>query len=975
MPVIQNFGGSDTNLSESGPYFGKFLAKPDGIEVQIDEFDPVVEEASPPCILPELAPPAQEDTGTSDTSDPKTEIEGPNTPSQSLPAPKGTFFFDPECEACCHPEQNKAENFYKTMIMAVSNPKIIKAIKRGEIDIAMKFASTRRGTREGTDLGIEIQSFNMAQDARVSGTRPDLLPIPIRTGRKTSSSTRAYKFIKKLKFKVDLEKVENLTLFGFTYLDPKEMNNAFPELKLDDIIVNTIRSTIKYIDVKVDGQFPLRSQVELDNSGTIKSSSIISRNQTTEVLNCNLRNTIIYDKLVKLCSTELLEKITYNGSSMMSTVAHREWISQRSPETNSMIFGIDYLSLIKNNSLISSILNDNIYKSALIKHISITKKDSYDPDRELVLVQTADDDRRVLKPFTNLQELEENPEIIAAIEEIDLQQTNNRTFNLLDSSNNCEKFSYEISLSFEDPTISLLAKMITSLSKSVDDCNTIYSKIKSYRQKRSASKKLPTSILLETKQTLSSIVSKMIRILTTLAPSQNFDRQQFIDYISIIANPLASEDDHNLFLALVGALTSTLEIIAKTAKIVSSSDEQTSDKEKDAANQIRTVSYKTSEFSTVKRGLEFVVQTPSKTDATLISKQEIVNRGKQEVLKFWNEIPVATELPQFGSIVSAAIKNFTPIKIYGFTDSLLFPSSDSFDEKLETKINNSRLLLDGKEIRKEKATKASRSPLEGLSDISFSIEGVPNNFTFNEQSAFMNPAQSSNNKRDKNRTPIADTNFLNITDNNSDIRESVKYSNTNGLSNVLDIYTESGLTTVFESNSKEINSIEEEISSSSIESLPPSYQSYALKTNQKSKFNSNSKFSSLDKIENSTFVKNYMNIIVKVQVASFTNMYDVEWRDISPDVVKEQKNMLCRLLFINDNRLEIDNTKFEGLIYNQYFLLGDPRIGKMKASSTVKEVENLVDTSSTENGINNAINSATSMNSSFHSSVYQTIAV
>jgi len=795
-----------------------------------------------------------------------------------------------------------------------------------------------------------MTTVDLAEDAKISKKKPDLIPVEFKNKGSLRTSSRAYKFVKKLIFPLNVKEVENLTIFAYTYLDPKQIRNAFPDIKMEDVLSNTIRSKIRFLDIKQNGRYllsiippttaspnpslpPGRGPVGTlqtsttgpaftpppgfsPSGGTLQPGTTSSPASGTPIY--NVRHEEIYKRILSVFSDKLYSLITFGSNSR--NIIYNSWTSQMNPSMTSTILGIDYYNLVRQNSFITSMVNLAIYRSAKIKYLNVRKIDPYDETRENLVVETQDNEERVIKKIAIRKEKEDG-EIgnISYFEELPFNSTNNRFFKLVDMHEGYKSYYYEVELGVEDPTIKMLAIMCNNFNKALQDNIVLFDEIKTTR---SSSSVVPKRLVDKCFELNKKTISKMLKIVSALAPSAIYDKNEIIKYLSFLSNPKATSDDHETYLKVLHTFYSTLSSLLSGSKTLSQEDETTPDRNKVKAEYVKQYFFKTEIVKASSIGIEFLIpsiaQEINSLTGPLLTKQNLITRGKQEVLKFWNDDLKNEQRVNTSQILEKATFNLTPIKVYGPGNEVIFNPTDTFDERLETKINDTRLLLSDKPTGNGK----DKPSIESLDDVLFSIQSVGNDYDLSKElPSYSSSKTKKNAKRSSINTPIQQDNFLRIDDLDDKQRIPLSFEK-NGLSSTFDALLESGYSTLLSKDSMTNEALEQILATVPVEKLPPSYQSFVLKEQTNSKFSNLERFEKLSSPENHTFISNFMNVTAKIQVASIENLYNVKWEDLNFSNLDVSKIMLCRLLLINDDQLGIDNTKFENKIYNYYFLIG-----------------------------------------------------
>lgn len=978
--MLINYNGPDPALDISGPFIGMVGTSPGKLEIEIEQYDPVFEGTNDDCIIRDPSPP-----NVGGSPDPASEVEdptnnSPNNNSSSISEPRGTFFYDPECETCCHAPSIKPESLFKTIVLAVINSRAIESIKRGELDIVLKHAASKNPSSSGfQNLGIYSATLDIAEDARINGKKPSLIPIPFKDSKGIKSSSRAYKFIKKIIFPFEVSDVENLTIFTFIYLDPKEIRNAFPDMKKEDVIANSLRSKVRFLDIKRNGRYILNTSQSASSPSSPTTSVSSANTSEVTVPVVNVRHSEILDNILLLCSKGLYDSVLFNEPAS-TKAAFNSWISQTNPTTTTTIIGVDYLTMIKQNSFITSLATTDFYRAAKIKYLNINKVDVYDETRENLIANTQDSNDRILKKTSIRRDLDSGEAgIVSYVEEVNLNVADNRFFKIVDMYNNSKDFYYEIEFGVEDPSIKVLAKMGSIFNKLLEDNKIVYDKIDELRSgvSTTALVDVPRQLVQETIALTKKTIPRIISIIHVLAPSLQFDKEQIVNYLSMISSPKSSPDDHQNYIKILSTLYNTLASLLSGSKVLSQEMESYSTIDKLKAESIRVISYKTEARKPTMVGIEFIdpnIQLEiSSFTGPLITKQQLLRRGSDELSKFWNGTPEQINDPNLPLLIQKAIFNLTPVKVYGMGNEIQLTKNIKYDKNHENDINDGKLLLEGKSIKNQKDS--SKSSIESLDNILFSIQEVPTNFSLIEEiQTFSGIRQRNQPKKRGNNTPINQDNFLNVDNYDSKDLEN-KAENKTGLNSTFDEILESGLSTLLTKQSSGLVATNQKIEERSLETLLPSYQSYSLRNNPVSKFYKIPRFDRIDDPQNTTFVQNFMNLTVKIQTAVFKNLNEVIWEDLNTSNLDSNKIMLCRLLLIDDKELNIDNTRFEDKVYNQYFLLGQKGSIASRLDRINSSFQNLETDLKEETYSADIVDKTNKLMSSYHKTVFGTVSV
>jgi hypothetical protein len=950
------------------------------------------------------------------------------TPDEPLP-PKGSLFFEPSCDTCCHSPTDSPSQFYTLCLMVVTDPVITSMIEKGMIDQVYSSIPALQAKFDKGDPGAYLQEtsfLDFTSQQVASLVKSDLFAGPAKmlksepslgglTGQKViRSELEMYQFQRNFSFKIP-KNCQHIALFTFIRLDDASFNEYFktPNLSIPQgvytgpikelVVVNNsnVQTTATaFVDLSTMSAVTTAVQRTKDGSYyTFNPTKVEKPRKLAKVFLPvgNIRSSQILDKLIKTCSTSLTDAIQSQGSIKSSKIQKAFWLSKASVDTNILFMMFNQEQLIMENSLIRNLKTRELYAEQQLETFEVEKIDVFDEDKNQVINSTVgirstigtqirgstyaktkilddsetinDDGGRVV-----LSTLSELPSLARAIKFVQI----------VDNSPSPGKFSYRFVVRFKDPTIEFLKSVTNEYMDRMDKLVSVYKQISLFKEDIKKGTFDSSLVYKQAIDAAKSAISKAKQILSVL-PNNDFNPTLFINYASMLANPKASKEDHDDLIKILRTLEQTLVRILRNAGIpIKSLDSigPTTDNLRSSTSKqkaIITVEIQTQTFDATKgTGIDFLTignnNNTAGTSAIVYDTKFLDSRADAEFSKFWNSTSGSTSVGTENILREKAKFFLTPSKVYGIDETINFDRVQNYDSLFEQKIKKLKL------ARERKSSKSStfNTITDSLDNLPASFQIVPSEYDFQTIENF---EQYSNNKSEfflRNQTNFTQDNIstaknkskqVNQNDTLSDkILTSIEAAFVDGFSDI----SEGSIPTTIKSQT----SIEQVVDRYNLDALPPSLQSYKLRGSEASKFFTFVQQSGLlSEPSNQIYLKNYFGIVGKIQFASFkpSDLSSMEWRDLDTASISANKTLFCRIQPIEDNILRIGLGNKETEIYNEFFVLQtDSRSNKVSNNaSSIRQVRMLrpENTSKSENVVGNRIRAIMEQKTTYNSGV------
>ena len=573
-----------------------------------------------------------------------------------------------------------------------------------------------------------------------------------------------------------------------------------------------------------------------------------------------------------------------------------------------------------------------IYDGGRIEEVTIEKIDISNPKMNKLLVATSENNNRVFISKTQTKDFDGSRQSVASITQLPLNKDVVRFIKFDDFTPSPDKFKYLVTFTFQDPSVKYLKSSVALLQRYISSCIEYYDYISS---QRSLSKDKNVTI---NRKYIKSITPKIARLIDLYVELlTNFGGKPCTSkrYLISLANPTARAGNHDMFIKITSSLLETLlkvsdslsinnESLGKTSSNkLSSTQKQRSKITKEfyskPVRNIKTIGYDFISSKEVKNS-----NTVEETDANFsnlnLTQATIAQRGENELLKFWDNIPSAvdpnisnlagTQTGAMGiaQLVENAKFNLTPNIIIGGEKQINLTNIGAYNDLFYKKINAIPSALEGK------LEQDSQGYVDnGGMNISVSIVG--------------------DNSSELSSPPILRDPNNYFEDNNEFISGDItSYTNEEVVATTREIFQIFGVSaqSEFETNfnstltppdiSNDINSI---LRDRNFQNFPPSYQAYLLRNNSKSKFSTEKeRYDNISASKNSSIVNNFMNTVGTIQYLEMgNNIAKAQWRPLNNNILNSQKFLFCRILILQDGELNIGFQ--EAQIFKQYFTVSN----------------------------------------------------
>jgi hypothetical protein len=789
--------------------------------------------------------------------------------------PGSSWYQPPTTSHCgCGPEGSSYSKYLNLIVVASTNKKFSSLFQKNNSLFISQLGNS--------PPGVSTQKYN------INGFNSRTPTTIVR------KQVTRYQFEQRFNFTLP-ENIEDLTVFSYLGLDIEAINNDYgTNLSFAD----SIQSPISVVDIYSGGK-PSHTP-DSYNKRFHSIDKCLIRSSTTGVVHHLALNQ---------------QKAT---SSERTIPANRFWITRNDQKSNTTFFAFDRRTLLRNNSLIRNLRDSSIYDSGIIEEVVIEKIDISNSQMNKLLVATAENSNRIFTPRTQTKNFEGAQQPIASITQLPLNKNIVRFIKFDDFTPSPDEFKYLVTFTFQDPSVKYLKNSVSLLQQYITSCSGYYGYIS---EQRSLSKNKNVDI---DAGYIKSIIPRIARLVDLYAELLvNFGGQPCTSkqYLASLANPTASAKNHDIFIKITSSLLETLMRVSDNLSInidilgkTSSNSRSSTQKQK---TQITKQFYSKTIQNVAVVGYDYLTSNVPKNANTTerasiefssldMTPSTIGVRGKQELLKFWDNLP--TDDGSLGQLVRNAKFVLTPNVIVGGEEQVNLTKIEAYNDLFFKKINSIPSALEGR-LLQDSLGYVDNSDM----DLTVSIVG-PNFDTLSE-----NPTLKDSEDYLEGNGEFISGNMVSYA--NDEVAAATQ--------EIIQIFGANGQNE-FEANfkttntppdmSKDINSI---LKTRSFESFPPSYQAYLRRDNPKSKFSTQKeRYDDMSTAENSAIINNFMNAVGTVQYLEMgTNLAMAQWKTLDDNILNSQRFIFCRILTLQDNELNIGSK--ETPVFKQYFTISN----------------------------------------------------
>jgi len=985
--IIKSYD-TDSSVSKGQVFSNNLTERNQNSIATFSDFTPT---SSEECTSLSPTVPIPPTIGQSDSTPEPTETE--TQPSQ--PNPKGSSFFEEECDTCCHSPTTNPSQVYNLCLITSTDPTITSMIENGLIDqvySSMPILQTKfsRGEPGAFLQENSLSDFTKTKIARIvkSGLMPNLYvtlsswePSLHNTGVK-SKTTTAYQFQQKFNVRIP-PKCEHLALFLFVRLDTSVFNEVYGTSNLS-LPQGVFTGPIKELKVLENFNFQVEGNVMVDlrtmlatniptersASGRLYSFHPNKNLQPTRIGKIklplgNIRSDNLLNRIIKVCSTSITDAIQQQLLIPKTNLQNKFWLSKISNTTNIAFIMFNYEQIVMQNCFIQNLKSKEVYADQEIEVFEIEKIDLLDENGNEKINSTSGDKSptgsRLRSSSYAKTKINNDPEtinsqggpvILSKLTELPSPSRSIKFIQVIDSSTTPGKFAYKINIKFKDPSIIFLKNVTESYLESLNAVKKAYSILQSKNGKEIKKSPNPGVVFRNAVEAAKGAIAKANQILNIL-PSNDYNPSLFVNYMTVLANPKATSEDHNDFIKVLETLGHTLTGLIRSAGIpIKGIDDigSTTNNNRSASAKQKVfidIEFQSQEFlagsGTGIGFLETDNEVEQQTRSIITYDQRYLNnRAEIEFSRFWNTESVSA-LSSEEAILREKAKFFlTPTKIYGVDEIIDILDVRNFDFGFQTKLKKMKL------ARQQKATKSSSfySILDSLSNLPASFQVVPTEYDFIDGKQDMVVSLPISNNYLKNHSGFTDSNIDTVKNKSKQINEFM--SNDDKIVSAIEGTFVDGFEKVGKGTIKEridsTTTLEDIVDRSSISSLPPSLQAYKRRTSGASKMSTFvQQNGTLSDPSNKIFLNNFFGLVAKIEYLSFkpTNLNSAEWNELNTSILESNRNLFCRLRLVSNSLLRLGQEEIE--IYNEYFVLENTKLKRttMSERASIKPIRML----------------------------------
>ena len=895
-------------------------------------------------------------------------------PQDPLP-PRGKNFYDPECDTCCHSPTDSPAQFYTLCLLVSTDENITKMVERGMIDqvyssipaLQNKFMSGQPGAylQETSFLDFTRQKINALVNSNLFARPKDMINLEPMLNTAVSlpiykTEIQSYQFRNNYSFPIP-PRCQHLTLFTFIRLDPVALNSYYEIPNRSPLPVGIYTGPIKEVSVIVNSNLQTMASALVDPSapnvpflgpsqktsdGKYFTYHPTKRTKPRRLVNIklpvgNIRSDRVFNQLLKMCSVSITQALQDAQKLTDRQIQNSFWISKNTDNTNTLFMMYNQEQLLMNNCLITNMKSKTIYTDQAFESVDIEKVDLLDESNDEIIntttgISTSAGSRvrsntsYISKILPDQESLDTNgaPVVVSSLVELPSISKGIKFLQVSDKTQSSGRYAYKATFTFKDPTITYLLDVTKDYSSKILRLEEVYSKIEALHGDLRDGKISANKIYGDALTASKNVIARAVSILKIL-PNKEFNVSIFTNYLTALANPKANPDDHTNLIKILKTLLETLLGILDNAGINTTSISGVKSGTNNARNSMnkdkvfKKVVIESQEFSSFKdTGIDFLTMTSEEQTKVVYDTKFISRRADAEYSKFWDTSASPSVTVNETLLREKSTFNLTPSKVYGVDETLDFSFERTYGQDFKTKVKKSKLAKQGKPTKSNSFYTVSDS-LDGL-PVSFQI--VSNDFSF----------ETDEISEAINDISLADTllknqdNFISgdIDTISNKTKQTTDYNQKSDkvLFAIENTFVE-GFGKVGQGTTQDtINSnlkLEEAVDSRNLNELPPSLQSYKLRSNPVSRLSTFVTDNGLlSDPSNQIYLNNFFGVVAKMQYADISpsNLNSIEWKDLDNSTLQRSGAIFCRLMPISDLTVSL-GTEQDYDIYNQYFVI------------------------------------------------------
>jgi len=938
-------------------------------------------------VAPPFVPPTLEETSclapTTSQTDPtgkdnELSLEPPDKevpPGSTATPPKGRYFYDPECDTCCHSPTDSPAQFYSLCLLISTDPDITKMVEQGMIDevyssipaLDNKFRNGDPGAflQETSFLDFTNQKVEALVKSNLFVNPTTMFRVEPRLGAMNTmavmkSDVMSYQFQREFNFRIP-PKCQHLVLFTFIRFDETAFNEKYgtPNLSLPQgvytgpikevaVILNSNLQTMATAFIDPTTMEQVTAPVQKTANGSYFTLSPTKRITPRRLAKIkipvgNLRSDQVLARLKKVCSVSIMQALQSQQQDSRPLPQNMFWLSKGAKDVNTLFMMYNQEQLIMQNSYIKNMKSKSIYIDQEMLSLDVEKIDLFDEDKNEIInstVGTRGTFGSKIRSNTSYKSKKLPDQetisstggrvVMATLTELPSLTRGIKFLQVIDRTPTSGKFAYRATFTFLDPTITFLKTVTKDYISRLDALQTAHNTLATKREDIKKGLLDASTLHNQVLDVSKTAIAKAVMILNSL-PNIEFNPTYFTYYLASLANPRATPDDHNDLMSVLRTLEQTLISLLRSAGVkIDGVDDigSTTENKRSATNKqksIVTVELQSQQFSNgTGVGIDFIAmgdtQASTTTSPAILDSTYFSRRADLEFQKFWNVGDTSLGANE-ALLRNKATFNLTPTKVYGVDEDINFDKQINYDSTFEQKVKKTKLAKD----QKPSKTNAFYTILDSLENLPASFQIVPAEFDL----------LSSENQIVTNYN-LVDKYLENQSNFGSDNIDTVKNKKQqvdryDGQSDKILVSLEGAFAEGFNkiaqgSTSDDIASnlpLEQVVDSTQLSMLPPSLQAYKLRASSASKLSSFVTTNGLlSDPSNQIYLKNYLGIVGKLQYAKLkpSNLNSIEWVDLDQQAITANKVLFCRVLPMDDKRLRIGLEQTVD-IYNQFFVI------------------------------------------------------
>lgn len=960
----------------------------------------------PPCTIDPVDQPETTGPEVPEVVPPE---EGPSTSTPTVP--KGKHFYEPQdCETCCHSPTDSPSQFYTYCLLVATDPLVTKMIEGGYIDqvyqsmpvFQAKYESGLPGAylQETSFLDFTNQQKNALVNSVLFTTPKKMLTLEpevrfrgIPTAQPVfREEINAYQFQRKFNFKIP-PNPQHLALFVFIRFDQILFNEYYnlstrsiPQgvytgpVKELVVIKDSNLSTTVTTPTVVGGATAATSPsytVGSFGTGTPNPPILFGRRPpiktiSTTVPLASVRSSKVFNLILKYCSTSILEALQAQKGIQSSKQQSSFWLSRR-PDSNLVFFMFNLEQMMMQNSFIPNMKSKEVYTDQELQTLDVFKIDSLNDNEEELInstsgVKTQKGSAIKSVRYSKTKTLED-PEsvgedgknvVLSEIVELPSPARGVKLLQILDSSKTSGDFAYRVSFSFRDASISFITSETNDYVARVNNLVDMMETIKASKQLIKDGEIPVDELYAKYLVVAKAAIAKAMRILGIL-PNNDYNSTIFMNYVTSLANPNATLEDHEDFYKILKTLQETLiSIVTAAGGRVSLLDDigPSPTNKRSARNKNKGIINVESTSQKFRRsettGIDFLSietgQEATQSGKIVYDASYLQQRAEAEFNKFWNSGQANQLATQENNIRDNCKFFLTPNRVYGTEETINLLTTGDFTDTFR------EIVKKVKPAKKGKATKSGYFSmiLDSLEDIPASLQVVESGFDFMNSDIEVDNTydladrylqMQDNFKSNDVNTFENKSNQVSRFDSKID-RVMAEYESTiiEGFQNISKSSIQSSVTT--------LTTLEDTVDGTPISNLPPALAAYSYRNKSVSKFSTFiSNYGLLSDASNKVYLDNFFGVVARVQYASMkpSNLNSIEWKNLDTEALSRNGFLFCRILPLKDVNLRLDCDLENTEIYNEYFALQlSPLRSKARENSNSVKPQRMLAVDNTE---------------------------